>query len=126
MLTIFKAPLSSLLLIIIMLSGCSTPPFSYADDRCLGSYNQCRLTCVDAGAGAQTACYDRCLTRETQCYAVGDDRTGSSLSQDRLIDDLQSEAAKQAQFEEWQRQKQRDAEETGTSDEDIVIEVLEE
>ena len=90
-------------------AGCSVAPFGYAQDRCVGSYNQCRNNCKDAQfGGAQTSCYDRCLARESQCYATGDDGAGSTLSQESLIGLSRSEAEKQADYERWKAQKERE------------------
>ena len=104
---------------LISLAGCAAP-FSYAEDRCLGSYNQCRNSCPSIDSGpAQSACFERCLSRQSQCYAVGDDAVGSSLSQDALIGYSRSEAQKQADFEAWKSKKAREkAQEEQKAEED--------
>lgn len=103
----------------IAIAGCAETPFSYSSDRCLGSYNQCRNQCpsIESG-GAQAACHDRCLARERQCYAIGDDGAGSSIAQDRLIGDKRDQAGKQAGFERWKAQREREQAESGESAED--------
>lgn len=96
--------------------GCAGAPFSYTSDRCLGAYNQCRNQCPSIEYGeAQAACFDRCLAREQQCYAVGDDGAGSSAAQDELIGDKRDRAEKQADFERWKAQKERERPESDSA-----------
>ncbi len=107
-------------------SGCSLPPFGYAQDRCVGAYNQCRNSCKDMPfGGAQSSCYDRCLDRETQCYATGDDGAGSSLSQESLMGVSRSEAEKQADYERWKAQKEREGEESDAPENNSDAEAVE-
>ena len=106
------------------MSACSSGPFSYAQDRCVGAYNQCRNNCKDYGDGsAQGACYDRCLERETQCYASGDDGAGSTLSQESLIGYSRSEAEKQRDYERWRANREKEKTESGEND--VEIEIIE-
>ncbi|MEM8771238.1 MAG: hypothetical protein AAGD92_06280 [Pseudomonadota bacterium] len=101
---------------VLLLSACAGPPFSYAEDRCLGAYNQCRNQCVDIpSGGAQSACFDRCLANEQRCYAVGDDGTGSSLAQESLIERARQEQEKEAAFEAYKARKERERAETETA-----------
>lgn len=103
----------------IAIAGCAETPFGYSSDRCLGAYNQCRNQCPSIESGdAQAACYDRCLAREQQCYAVGDDGAGSSMAQDRLIGDQRDRADKEAEFERWKARKERERAEGGEPAED--------
>ncbi len=105
-------PKSSLLTIILaplFLSACAGPPFSYAEDRCVGSANQCRSSCIGINDGpAQAACYARCQDRESTCYSTGYDGVGSSLSEESLIGLKKSEAEKQADYERWKAKKARE------------------
>jgi len=111
----------------VLASACSQPLFGYAQDRCVGAYNQCRNSCKDMPfGGAQSSCYDRCLDRETQCYATGDDGAGSSLSQESLMGVSRSEAEKQADYERWKAQKEREREESGEPENDRGAEAIEE
>ena len=106
-----------------MAAGCSTPLFGYAQDRCVGAYNQCRNSCKDMPfGGAQSACYDRCLNRETQCYGTGDDGAGSTLSQEGLMGESRSEAEKQADYERWKAQREREREEGGETENETETE----
>jgi len=94
----------------LFLSGCASPPFSYAEDRCLGQQNQCRNQCASVGQGpARASCEQRCLTLEDRCYASGADGAASSLAEERLIGDLRDEAEKEAAFEAWKARKEREA-----------------
>jgi len=91
------------------IAGCTSAPFSYAGDRCNGAYNQCRNSCVDMPfGGAQSSCFDRCLARESQCYATGDDGAGSSLAQESLIGQSRTDAEKEAGYQRWKAQKERE------------------
>ena len=99
------------LFLFMLTTGCAAP-FSYAGDRCLGYYNQCRNSCKDVQNGpAQSACYERCQERENQCYASGPDGSGSSISEESLIGYSRSEQEKQQGFEAWKAQKEREASE---------------
>ncbi len=93
-------------------ASCVGGPFSFADDRCLGSYNQCQNSCTGAGEGpARAACADRCLAQETRCYGTGDDQAGSALAVDAAISAARTKKEKAAAFERWKAEKARDAEE---------------
>ncbi|MEM8935393.1 MAG: hypothetical protein AAGC77_03205 [Pseudomonadota bacterium] len=91
---------------VLFVAGCTSQPFSYAQDRCQGGFNQCRTQCTSIGEGpARSACEQRCLTSETQCYQTGDGVFPSSLAQDALIAEKRSEVEKQADFERWKRER---------------------
>ena len=91
----------------LLLNACASAPFSYAEDRCLGQQNQCRLECASIGQGpARASCDQRCLTLEDRCYASGADADASSLAEERLIGDLRNEAEKEAAFRRWKARKQ--------------------
>ena len=108
-----------------LLSACAGPPFSYAEDRCTGSYNQCRLTCTEIRqGGAQSACFSRCLDRESQCRATGDDGVGSSLAQDDLIGRAQTDREKEQAFQAFKARKQRERIEAAEA-EAAEVEVIE-
>lgn len=112
-----RTPLS--ILFFCFLSACAANDygdgiFSYSKDRCLGAYNQCANGCKDAPyGGAQAACFDRCLARQSQCYTMGDDGAGSTLAQDSLIDRAKTLEEKAAAYEEWRARKAREAEAAG-------------
>lgn len=92
----------------LILSSCTSAPFSYAEDRCLGSANQCRTSCIGLNDGAvQSACYATCQDREAACYATGYDGTGSALSEEELIGIARSEAEKEADYQRWKAEKAR-------------------
>ena len=102
------------------LAACTSEPFSYTEDRCLGQYNQCRTDCLDADEfGARYACAERCLDRESRCYASGPDSVGSSLAQDALIARQLDEKEKQADFERYKAQKEREAEEADAAEDEV-------
>jgi len=106
-------PVISLFAFFLMATGCTTPPFSYSSDRCLGSYNQCSNSCASIQNGpAQSACYQRCTDRQSTCYTAGDDGAGSSLAQESLIGLKKSEAEKQADYERWKANKEKENAET--------------
>ena len=112
--------LISLAASLLMLTACAEAPFGYAKDRCLGAQNQCRNACIGIDNGpAQAACYAQCQDRQQQCYTVGDDGRGSSLSQERMIGDTRAETDKQADYERWKAQKEKEKQNTEeTSDGD--------
>lgn len=113
---------------VALLAGCTSAPFSYAEDRCLGGHNQCRTQCISIDAGpARSACEQRCLMREDRCYVSGDDGTGSSLAQESLIGAARSEAEKEAAFEEWKRRRERERDAAAEIEdmEPAVTEILE-
>ena len=99
----------------LFLSACVSAPFSYAEDRCLGQQNQCRLECASIGQGpARASCEQRCLTLEDRCYTSGANPETSSLAEERLIGDLRNEAEKEAAFRRWKAR--RDAEEAAAAE----------
>ena len=113
-------------LVALLLIGCGSTNdygdgiFSYSKDRCLGSNNQCRNECSSApDPSVQSACIQRCQSSQSQCYAMGDDGRGSSLSQDSLIDRAKSESEKEEAYQAYKARKAREraAAEAG---EDIV------
>lgn len=117
--TVFSFKSAAIILSLAFLASCVSSPFSYSEDRCLGSYNQCRNSCKDMPfGGAQSACYDRCLTRESQCYASGDDGAGSSLSQESLIGRSRAEAEKEEGYQRWKAQKEKERAEAEKAGED--------
>lgn len=96
-------------LLALFLSACASPPFSYAEDRCLGQQNQCRNQCVSIDSGpSRAACEQRCLTLEDRCYTSGADSGTSSLAEEILIDDLRNEAEKEAAYRSWKARKARE------------------
>lgn len=93
----------------LLLSACVSPPFSYAEDRCLGQQNQCRNNCASIDNGqSRAACEQRCFTLEDRCYASGADSGTSSLAEEILIDDLSNEREKEAGYRAWKAQKERE------------------
>lgn len=104
----------------IIVAGCTSGPFSYAEDRCVGGYNQCQTQCLGTeDPGARASCQSRCLASEDRCYTTGPDGTGSSISQDALIGSKLSEREKQAEYERWRAQRARERAASGESDVDI-------
>ena len=105
-----------------VLAACSTAPFSYSEDRCLGEHNQCQTACtgIDNGS-ARAACIERCYDNENRCYASGPSGDGSSLATDRAIAAARSQAEKEAAYEEWRAARQREKAASGESDVDIVV-----
>lgn len=100
---------------LLLLAACTTAeggpapgkPFSYAKDRCVGSYNQCSLDCTDIDFGpARSACTERCLTVEDRCYLTGDE--GTALSVGESIGDARTEEEKEAAFQRWKARKERE------------------
>lgn len=92
-----------------VVSGCVGEPFSYSADRCNGAYNQCVNTCKDAPfGGAQSACFDRCLANESQCYSIGPNGDGSTLAEESLISVARSQAEKEADFQRWKARRDRE------------------
>ena len=89
-------------------AGCANGNvFGYAEDRCLGSHNQCQTGCASIQSGpARSACMDRCLLQEDRCYATGDDGVGSSIAQDSLIKRSRTAAEKQADYERWRANRE--------------------
>jgi|GEM_PF-1537901 len=115
---LFQSPLRTAASIIgfSLLTACASNTygngvFSYSKDRCLGAYNQCRNNCPSIDSGpAQSACYERCLDRQSQCYSVGDDGAGSSLSQESLIGYSKSQEEKEAEYQRWKANKEKEDE----------------
>ena len=106
------------------LGGCSSAPFSYAEDRCTGQHNQCQTDCLGLKDGpARAACIDRCYDVENMCRSSGYNGAGSSLAVDQGVGAARSEARKESEYEEWRRQRQREKAESGESD--VEIEVIE-
>lgn len=94
----------------LLLGACTSAPFSYAEDRCLGRHNQCQTQCTSIDSGpARAACEQRCFTVEDRCYASGADSSGgSSLAEESLIGQFRSEAEKEADYKAWKAQKERE------------------
>ena len=93
----------------LFLAACATPPFSYAEDRCVGQQNQCQTQCASIDSGpARAACTQRCFTLEDRCYTSGADSGTSSLAEEILIDDLRNEAEKEAAFRAWKARRARE------------------
>lgn len=93
----------------LFLGACASPPFSYAQDRCVGQQNQCQTQCASIESGpARAACTQRCFTLEDRCYASGADSGTSSLAEEILIDDLRNEAEKEAAYRAWKARKARE------------------
>lgn len=94
--------------VFALLGACVSPPFDYAEDRCKGAHNQCQLSCTEIDDGAvRSACMQRCLTQEDRCYLTGDD-SASSLAVDRAIGEARTRSEKEAAFERWRAQKDRE------------------
>lgn len=92
----------------LLAAGCVAEPFSYAQNRCTGGYNQCTNSCAQTSdTPASSACLDRCLANETRCVDTGDD--SGSLAQSTAIGAAQSQAVKEADYREWRRKKAADA-----------------
>lgn len=114
----------------LVLSSCASEPFSYSDDRCLGSYNQCRNDCAQArSAAVEDACFKRCLTTQQQCYATGDEAAGSTIAQDELIGRARTQREKEAAFRRYKARKQREREKAAEEGRDpyadsTIIEIL--
>jgi len=93
----------------LLLASCSTTPFGYSGDRCQGEHNQCQSACADIDNGsARAACIERCYDNESRCYASGPSGDGSSLATDRAIGAARSRAEKEAAYERWKAQKERE------------------
>lgn len=104
--------------------GCSSAPFGYAQDRCTGRHNQCQTDCLGLKDGpARAACIERCYDAENQCRSSGYDGTGSSLATDQGVGAARSRAQKEADYEEWRAQRQR--EKAASGEDDVEIEVVE-
>lgn len=89
-----------------LLSGCVEWPFSYAENRCTGAYNQCTNNCTSISAtqgGAASACLDRCLASENRCQGVGAD--SDSLAIGSAIAAKRSQAQKEADYQSWLKKR---------------------
>ncbi len=109
-------------LLAMFAAGCTSAPFSYAEDRCTGQQNQCQSDCagLDDGAG-RSACIQRCYAVENKCTASGYDGSGSSLAVDRGVGDARSRSEKEAAYEEWRAQKMRERAAAGDGDVEIQV-----
>lgn len=93
----------------LWVAACSSAPFSYSEDRCLGEHNQCQNACLDIDNGpARSACIERCHENESRCYASGPTGEGSSLATDKAIGAARTRAEKEAAYERWKAQKERE------------------
>lgn len=109
---------SSASVIVFVLAACTTAeggppigkPFGYARDRCYGAHNQCQTDCasIDDNGPARSACIERCLTLEDRCYMTGDD--GTALSVGGAIGEARTQEEKEADFQRWKAQRQRERE----------------
>lgn len=107
-------------------AGCAGAPFSYAEDRCTGSHNQCQTACTGIDNGpARSACIERCYTQEDRCRMTGDDGVGSSLAEESLIGRGRTQSEKEAEYRRWKSQRDRERAEAGETPPDVEIEVLE-
>ncbi len=89
-------------------ASCVSPPFSYAENRCTGGYNRCSNACESIkDAPAASACFDRCLSQESQCGDTGAD--AESLSESRSIGAAQTQSQKEAGYQEWLRKRARES-----------------
>ena len=103
-------------------AGCSTPLFGYAEDRCTGQHNACQASCTNLDDGAaRSACIQRCYAVENRCRTSGYDGTGSSLAVDSGVGAARSQKEKEAAYEEWRAQRQREQLESGENDVDIEV-----
>lgn len=101
-------------------AACSTAPFGYAEDRCVGQQNQCQADCTGLDDGpARSACIQRCYATENTCYASGYDGSGSAMSIDSAVGKSRTEAQKEADYEAWRAKRQRERAASGESDVDI-------
>ncbi|WP_375202498.1 hypothetical protein [Hyphococcus sp.] len=113
---------SGAVLFAVVTAGCSSAPFSYASDRCTGQHNACQAGCTDLDDGAaRSACIQRCYAVEDRCRSSGYDGTGSSLAVDSGVGAARSQEEKEAAYEEWRAQRQRERMESGESDVDIEV-----
>lgn len=93
----------------MLLAACTSAPFSYSQDRCLGEHNQCQNSCLDIDNGsARSACIERCYENENRCYASGPSGEGSSLATDQAIGSAMTRAEKEAAFERWKAARERE------------------
>lgn len=101
-------------------AACSSAPFGYAEDRCVGQQNQCQTDCAGLDDGpARSACIQRCYATENRCYASGHDGSGSALSIDQAVGEARTQAEKEAAYEAWRAKRQRERAASGESDVDI-------
>ncbi|WP_425408432.1 hypothetical protein [Hyphococcus sp.] len=106
----------------LIMPACTSAPFGYAEDRCVGEHNQCQTACTDIENGpARSACIQRCYSNETRCYATGASGDGSSLATDKAIGAARSRSEKEDAYERWRAAKQRERAATGESDVEIQV-----
>ena len=105
-------------------AGCTSAPFSYAENRCTGQQNVCQNDCASLDDGpARSACIQRCYSVEDRCATSGYDGTGSALAVDSGVGASRSRAEKEASYEEWRNKRQRERLESG--EDDVEIQVVE-
>ncbi len=113
---------SSAAAFVILAAGCSSAPFGYAENRCTGQHNQCQTDCLGLKDGpARAACIQRCYDVENRCLTLGYDGSGSSLAIDQAVGAARSQAQKEADYEAWRAQQQREKAESGESDVEIKV-----
>lgn len=101
-------------------AACTSAPFGYAQDRCVGQQNQCQTDCTGIDDGpARSACIQRCYATENTCYASGYDGSGSALSVDGAVGEARTQAQKEADYEAWRAKRQRERAASGESDVEI-------
>lgn len=106
---IIKISIAGLAAAALCACASSPLPFGYADDRCTGQQNQCQLDCSGLDDGpARSACIQRCFSVENTCYASGYDGSGSSSAVDRAVGDARSRAEREAEFERWKAQIEKE------------------
>lgn len=110
--------------LFIFAAGCTSAPFSYAEDRCTGQHNACQTGCTNLDDGAaRSACIQRCYAVENTCRTTGHDGSGSSLAVDSGAGAARTQKQKEAAYEEWRANRQREKLQSGESD--VEIEVIE-
>ena len=119
------------LAVFLLIAACASPPFNYAQDRCQGGHNQCQAQCASLNDGpARSACQQRCLTVEDRCYISGEPAAGSTLAEESLIRRARTQEEKEAAYEVWKTQRERDraaAEARGESleSDSAILEIIE-
>lgn len=99
----------------LLTAACAGEPFGFAADRCQGAHNQCQTDCTGLDDGpARGACIQRCYDRETQCYASGYE--GSSIAVDRAAGAARSQAEKEADFQRWKAERERESAEKSSQE----------
>lgn len=95
--------------------ACAGEPFGFAADRCQGAHNQCQTDCSSLDDGpARGACIERCYDRESQCYASGYE--GSSIAVDRAAGAARTQAEKEADFQRWKAERERESAEKSSQE----------